>query len=153
MNIYQINAEILDCIDLDTGEIIDEERLHQLEMQKEKKIENVCLWVKNITADIEAFKAEEGSLAKRRKSKERLRDSLMNYLDYAVDLDGFETTRVKAKFNKGEKVVILDKDLIPEHYWKTKEPELSKSEIKRDIKAGIKVEGADIKNTYTLRIV
>ena len=38
MNLYEINREILACIDYETGEILDEGRLNSLEIEREKKI-------------------------------------------------------------------------------------------------------------------
>ena len=43
MNLYEIDREILACIDYETGEILDSQRLEMLEMEKEKKIENIGL--------------------------------------------------------------------------------------------------------------
>lgn len=48
MRLYEIEQAIMDCIDEETGEIIDLERLNQLMMDKQKKIEGVALWVKNL---------------------------------------------------------------------------------------------------------
>lgn len=31
-NLYEINEEILNCVDMETGEIIDTERLEQLQL-------------------------------------------------------------------------------------------------------------------------
>ena len=153
MNIYQIDAEILNCLDLETGEILDPERLEHLQMQRDIKIENVILWIKNLNAEIDAFKAEEGSLAKRRKSRERKRDSLMKYVDAALEGCEFETARARAKYNKGEAVKILDEKLIPKEYWRQNEPEINRAEIKKAIKAGKTVDGAEITATYSLQVI
>ena len=55
MNLYEIDTEILGCVDMETGEIIDDGRLDRLQMEKEKKIENIACWYKNL-------KAEEGAI-------------------------------------------------------------------------------------------
>ena len=44
MTIFEIDEAILECVDLETGEIIDAERLDALQMERDKKIENVALW-------------------------------------------------------------------------------------------------------------
>lgn len=46
MNLYEIDTEILGCVDMETGEIIDDGRLDRLQMEKEKKIENIACWYK-----------------------------------------------------------------------------------------------------------
>ena len=35
--LYEIDNEILECVDEETGEILDEEKLNALEMEREKK--------------------------------------------------------------------------------------------------------------------
>ena len=45
MTIYEINEEILNCIDLETGEIIDIDKLNELQLEKDAKIENVACWI------------------------------------------------------------------------------------------------------------
>lgn len=41
-SLYEIEQSILDCIDTETGEIIDAEKLNELMLEKEVKIENVA---------------------------------------------------------------------------------------------------------------
>ena len=38
MKLYEIDNAILDCIDLETGEVIDTERLDALNMERSKRI-------------------------------------------------------------------------------------------------------------------
>ena len=49
MTIYEIDSQILECIDEETGEVLDIERLEKLMQDKENKIEAVALrFKKNI---------------------------------------------------------------------------------------------------------
>ncbi|MBR7083700.1 MAG: siphovirus Gp157 family protein, partial [Oscillospiraceae bacterium] len=75
MNIYDINRAIENCITED-GEVIDEQALTELLMAKEEKIENVACWIKNLTAEAEAIKAEKEKLAERQKQAEAKAESL-----------------------------------------------------------------------------
>lgn len=65
-SLYEINAAILDCVDLETGEIIDIERLQELQMEREQKIENVALWYKNLLSDATQYAAEEAAFKKKK---------------------------------------------------------------------------------------
>lgn len=56
--LYEIDEEILNCVDQETGEIIDPEKLAQLQMDFDKKVEGIALWIKNLLSDAEAIKAE-----------------------------------------------------------------------------------------------
>ena len=59
-NLYEINKAILECLDPETGEIIDD-RISELLMEKEQKLENIALWIKNLQADVQMFKSEKES--------------------------------------------------------------------------------------------
>ena len=65
-SLYQINQQITEAIDLETGEIIDEAAYEALNIEKEEKLENIALFYKNTMADAEALKAEEKAFALRR---------------------------------------------------------------------------------------
>ena len=62
-NLYEIDKGIMECLDAETGEVIDPERLDALFMERNQKIENVACWVKNLLSDAEAIKAEKDALA------------------------------------------------------------------------------------------
>ena len=47
MNLFQIDDAIMECIDQETGDIIDVEKLDALEMEREKKISNTACFIKN----------------------------------------------------------------------------------------------------------
>ena len=49
--LYEINADILSCVDLETGEILDTEKLDALQIEREAKLEGVALWVKDLKGD------------------------------------------------------------------------------------------------------
>ena len=43
MNIYEIDKAILECVDEETGEILDFDRLEELQMARDEKIENISV--------------------------------------------------------------------------------------------------------------
>ena len=47
-NLYEINEEIKNTIDLETGEIVDFEAFEKLQMERTEKLENIALWYKNL---------------------------------------------------------------------------------------------------------
>ena len=65
MTIYEIDQAIMNCVDAETGEIIDTERLDKLQMERDAKLENVACWIKDLKAEAEALKAEKQALADR----------------------------------------------------------------------------------------
>ena len=63
MNLYDIDqaieAAFEDAIDMETGEIVNEEAykaLDSLQMEFDQKAEGVLLWIKNLTAEAESLK-------------------------------------------------------------------------------------------------
>ena len=107
MTLYEIDKEIQTLITED-GEIEDIERFDALAMERDKKIENVGCWVKNLTAEVAAMKEEKKRLEDRIKSKDRMIDSLEWWLDKALDGQKFESPRVAISYRKSKAVEIQD---------------------------------------------
>ena len=144
MKLYEIDQAIMDCIDMETGEIINEELLNGLQMERDAKIENVVLWIKELKAEAEALKAEKMAFAERQKVAENKVESLKKWLAYALDGEKFKTVRASVTFRTSEKVEVADIYKLDENFVKYKEPEADKDAIKRAIKAGQEVAGATL---------
>ena len=111
MKLYEINGELEKLIDSETGEISNIEAFEQLSMERETKLENIALWIKNLESDATAIRAEEKALAERRRNMENRADGLRDYLAVMLgDGEKFETPRVKLSWRKSSAVTIL----IPE---------------------------------------
>ena len=70
MTLFELNDALRNFnleIDEETGEILNAAELDALEMQRDEKIENIALWIKNLKAEAEAvkMKAEAEAEAKR----------------------------------------------------------------------------------------
>ena len=142
-SLYEIDNEILECVDADTGEIIDEEKLNALEMEREKKLEGVILWRKDLLAEAEMVRAEGAKLYKRGKSCENLAEQLKVYIDKALGGDTFKTARCSVSYRRSKSIVIDDLLSVPTKYLKAlKEEWFSKSAIKEAIENGEQVKGA-----------
>ena len=144
MKLYEIDQAIMDCIDMETGEIINEELLNDLQMERDEKIENVALWIKELKAEAEALKAEKMVFAERQKVAENKMESLKKWLAYALNGEKFKTVRASVTFRTTDKVEIADIYKLDENYLRYKEPEADKDAIKKAIKAGQEVAGATL---------
>lgn len=151
MTLYSIDEAILACIDPETGEA-DPEKLDELMIMREEKLENLALWVKDLKAEADAIKAEEKALAERRQAKERKAESIKKYLEKELAGQKFETSRAVCSFRKSQKVNITNVDKIPDDYLRYKEPEPDKTAIKAAIKDGLTVEGAELIDSVTMTI-
>ena len=146
MTIYEINEQILNCIDPETGEIIDIDKLNELELEKDAKIENVACWIKELKAEAEAIKAEKLALAERQKVAENKAESLKKWLAFALNGEKFKTAKCSVSFRKSEVVEITDEglnNLMKEHdeLLTYKAPEPNKTAIKQALKDGLSVQG------------
>ena len=144
MKLYEIDQAIMDCIDMETGEIINEGLLNDLQMERDEKIENVALWIKELKAEAEALKAEKMAFAERQKVAENKMESLKKWLAYALNGEKFKTVRASVTFRTTDKVEIADICKLDENYLRYKEPEADKDAIKKAIKAGQEVAGATL---------
>lgn len=152
MNLYEIDNEILGCVDADTGEVFDIDRFEELSMERDVKLENICLWIKNLKAEAEALKAEKDAFAQRQKVVENKMNSLKQYLTNYLEGAKFETTKVKVSFRKSESLEVSDISLIPDEFLKFKEPEVNKAELKKAIKEGFSVDGVEIVENMNIQI-
>ena len=151
MTIYEIDQAIMECVDLETGEIIDTEQLDKLTMEREAKLENVACWIKELKAEAEALKAEKMAFAKRQQVAENKMESLKNYLAYALDGQAFKSVRASVTFRKSQAVEIADIYKLDENYLRYKEPEADKTAIKEAFKQGKTVAGATlVENTSVI---
>ena len=158
--LYEIETAILNCIDEETGEILDFQQLEELQMERDAKIENIALYIKDLEAEAAAIKAEETALTERRKAKENRGKRLREYLAQALDGAKFETARVALSFRTSTKCEITDSvsclEYLEKHDYekciKYKEPELSKTEITKLLKAGETIPGAVLAENQNLQL-
>ena len=156
MTIYEIDQAIMECVDLETGEIIDTEQLDKLQMERDTKLENVACWIKDLKAEAEALKNEKQALAERQKVAENKAESLKKWLAYALQGEKFKTPKCAISFRKSEAVEVTDEglnNLMKEHdeLLTYKAPEPNKTAIKQALKDGLNVEGVQlVQNTSTI---
>lgn len=158
MKLYEIDNAILECIDIETGEVIDIDKLESLQMEREAKIENVACWIKDLKAEAEAIKTEKMELAKRQQVAENKAERLKNWLAYALDGHKFSTAKCSVSFRKTESVDVTPEGL--ENLMKSgndelltyKYPEPNKKAIKDAIKDGLNVRGVRLTQNTSIII-
>ena len=156
MTIYEIDQAIMECVDLETGEIIDTEQLDKLQMERNTKLENVACWIKDLKAEAEALKNEKQALAERQKVAENKAESLKKWLAYALQGEKFKTPKCAISFRKSEAVEVTDEglnNLMKEHdeLLTYEAPEPNKTAIKQALKDGLNVAGVQlIQNISTI---
>ena len=156
MKLYEIDNAILECIDFETGEIIDVDKLNELQIEREAKIENVACWIKELKAEAEAIKAEKLALAERQKVAENKAESLKKWLAFALNGEKFSTAKCSVSFRATESVEVTDEgleNLMKEHdeLLTYDKPKPNKTAIKQAIKDGLNVQGVQlVQNVSTI---
>lgn len=151
-SLYEIDQRILALVDEETGEITDFEQLDKLQLERELKIENLALWVKNLKSDEESYKAEKQAFEERQRQAKQKRERIEHYLSEVLNGTKFKTAKVECSFRKSQRVEVDDVFSLPEDFLKYKDPEADKTAIKEAIKAGKEVAGARLVNTLNLQI-
>ena len=162
MTLYEIDSAILECVDPETGEIINEEALTALQMERNQKIENVALWVKDLRAEADAIAAEVKALTARKRSAENKAERLKLWLGNALDGEIFKTGKVRISYTHNSKLSVTDEqsvvDYIQTHYTDPKEflrfqlPEIRKDAVKAALRDGAEIPGASIEPTVSVVI-
>ena len=159
--LYEIDAAILEAVDQETGEILDTEKLDALQMERERKLEGVALWVKDMKAEAEAVKAEADKLTARRKALENRMESVKAWLLQALNGDKLKTPRCNVYQTHSQKVVIDDEKALVdmfmaspfgEKFLRMKDPEIDKTALKDSMKQGYEYEFAHLEETESVVI-
>ena len=151
-SLYEIDVQIMECVDFETGEIIDVEKLEQLQMEFNNKVEGIALWIKNLVAEAKMVKEEKDSLAARQKACENKAESLKRYLEQALGGEKFKTSKVSISYRKSESVQVDDMDKLDDDYLKYAAPAVDKTKIKQALKQGIKLEGVQLVENNNIQI-
>jgi hypothetical protein len=139
-------------IDEETGEILNAEELDHLQMQRDEKIENICLWIKNLKADAEAYKNEKNSFAIKQKQAENKAESLKAYIQYILEGQKFKTDRITVSYRKSEVVQCDDISKLDSEYIRMKDPEIDKAKLKKALKEGVEIEGCRLIENQNMQI-
>ena len=159
--LYDIDQDILDCVDLETGEILDVEKLDALQIERERKLEGVALWVKDLNYEAQMIKEEADKLTARKKALDNKITGLKNWLLWALDGEKLKTPRCNVYQTHSQRVVIDDeKALIDmfmtspfgEKFLRMKDPEIDKTALKDSMKQGYEYEFAHLETTESVVI-
>lgn len=158
MKLYEINEAILNvvekgfAVDEETGEVkFTADDLENLEIARDDKIENLCLYVKDLKAFAEEVKKEETALKAKRDRIVKKAENITNYIDFVLSGEKFETPKCSVTYRKSAKVVVADGAELPAEYTKIKvEPD--KTAIKNAIKSGVQIDGCAIEETNNIQI-
>lgn len=162
MTLFEIDQAIANCVKLDgredyvdvsTGEVIDIQALDTLKMERNTKIRNIACWIRNLDAEEKALGEQEKIFRDRKNAAKNKKEQLKSYLAASLAGEKWKNNEVQITWKKSYPVEITDIKKLSSHYLKWKEPEPNKILIGKDLKAGIKLDGAMIveKNNINVR--
>lgn len=162
MKFYEIDAGI----ELATNELVDEDgvineealqRLKELEAAEEEKTEGCLLAWKGFTAEAEAVRNEEKTLAERRRALERKAEGMKAFLQARLAGEKFKTARVSVSYRKTTSCEVDEGAWL---FWPEEVQDkltkqvvtVDKNEVKKALKNGEELEGARLIESQSMII-
>lgn len=153
MTFREIDEALLSLVDAETGEILDINAFESLQMEREKKAENMALWVLDLKDEVANIDNEIKRLKERKESAERKINSLKNYLPVITYGKKMKTPLVSISYRGSSAVELYDRESVikfaqdnnlDDELLRYQEPEISKTAVKKMLTEGKKVPGAII---------
>lgn len=157
--LYELTDEyqrLLEAIDSDDEQLVqDTIESTGLNDDIENKYEGYGAVITQVKSDIEAIKVEQRRLADLLSRKNTNLNKLKNSLKESMQVMNkkkVETPLFKFRLQTSHSVKIIDSDFIPAEFFKKQDPKISLSAIKKAIKNGQIVPGAEIEDKESLVI-
>lgn len=155
MKLYEITEAYNNVIDLDLDEEELQKYLDLVNDEFEDKAENIAKILQSLKAEAEAYKSEAERLNTQAKSIENKIKNLKDYLEVSMirtDKRKFKTNLFNFNIQKNPaSLKVTSEEDIPESFFKI-ERKLDKASLKKAIKDGQEIVGAELVQTESLRI-
>ena len=160
MNLFKIAEALERCVklvsgnyvDTETGEVIDTEAIESLEMERDAKIRNIACWIRNLDAEEKALAEQEKIYRDRKNATHNKKEDLKEYLASFLAGKKWKNEEVSISWRKSEAVEVTDMKKLSSYYLRYREPEVNKTLLKMDLKAGVKLEGAVLTEKNNIQI-
>ncbi len=160
-SLYRLTGDLLDAlgditVDPETGEVTGFERFDALVIDTEAKIVNCGLALRHFDDMTNEIDAEIKRLRKRKEVIQKASERMQNRMLAAMrimDTKKISSAILTVTARKSSCVDIYDQSQLDPRFFKTKEVKtVSKDLIEKTLKAGEDVQGARIKENYTIQI-
>lgn len=154
MKLYEITDAYLSLDEAEKTEDVIKV-LDGIKEEFDKKAENTVKVIRNFEGEIQALRDEEKRLADKRKSLEKKKEDLKEYL--YLNMERMKVKKINAGIfdiniqKNPPSIKILDEATIPLKY-KILTYNLDKKQLKEDIKNGAEIKGAELVQTEGIRI-
>ena len=159
MNLFELTENYVKFFTMleEADEITEEleEMANNLNIAIEEKSDNYVKMIKNLDADVEAYKNQEKQFNKKRKTAENKISWLKKNLQASMEQTGRKKVKTELFTISIQKNTpahdITSEDNIGDEYYKV-ERTLNKKDLLKDIKEGLIIDGVGIKQSESLRI-
>ena len=152
MKLYEINQEILACIDLETGEIIAPEKLENLQMDRHEKLRNIAFVALNAAADVKAYEDQKKKFAAREKAAKATVAWAKETLARELAGKKMKEPEFTISYRKSEAVEIADLNAVPDEFLVPQPPKVDKIGLKEAINGGAVIAGVTIAEKKNIQI-
>lgn len=150
LNIIQLKED--EYLDQETGEVLTSEQfekiLNDLDMDRNEKIKNCCLYLKDLEGDLDKITKESKRISEAKARQSKKIDGFEQYIKNSMTVgEKLDFTTFKVSLVKGVESVVIDKEnqKIDKKYVVKKDPVYDKRLLKKDLKDGVVIEGAVLK--------
>lgn len=152
MRMFEINEAILDCIDMETGEIIKPEELENLQLERHEKLRGIAFAYLQATLDAKQAEQLERAYADKKKTLKATAQRLKDFL--ASELNGakMKEPEFTVSYRKSESVDVQDVKAVPDEYLIPQEPKVDKAGLKAILKSGGVINGVSLITKQNIQI-
>lgn len=150
--LFDINSEIENLIDYETGEITDPEAFDKLQLERNTKLENIALLYKNSMSDAKQYEEQEKYFTAKKKACLKTADWARETL--ARELNGEKLEDKQKRFTTyyhPSTSAKTNMEILPDK-WKKIDIKPMTQQIREALLAGEKIEGAWLEENQSLVI-
>ena len=150
--LFEINQEILACIDMETGEIIAPEKLEHLQMDKHEKLRNIAFVALNAAADVKAYEEQKKKFAAREKAAKATVEWAKETLARELAGQKMKEAEFSISYRKSEAVEVADEAAVPDEFRIPQPDKIDKAALKAALKNGAVIDGVTIAEKQNIQI-
>lgn len=157
MNLYDLTGNYKKVYEMDLDDETWQDTLESIDSAIEQKADGLMYVIRDLEVDVVGLKGEEARLKKKREVAERKIKRLKQYLQDNMETVG--KTKFKTQLfsyniqNNPASLKLTDEKLIPQKYYTVETSrKYDNKAIKDDLKAGKVINGAELKQSQSLRI-
>lgn len=153
-SLYDIDRSIMECVDMETGEIVDPGKLESLKMERREKVRNIACWIKNLQSDADAYNEEARHFLERRLLALKKATSLEAYLADVLHGEKMKGKEFSISYRRSYSVEVAPEAVakLPDEFKVFAPPRANKKALKEAIKNGAVFEGVQVVEKNNIQI-